>query len=145
MRLVVWRSIVVGIALVLSTSAPQAATSFAHKCANLYNEYSPEKRIEGCTKGIAEEPDRAVLYFWRGAAYYQLGDLKPALKDYDRALALDSHPDNFAYYYRAIIRDKLGKYEGALSDYRIWRDEYGNNPDVSADIRRLERRTHQSE
>jgi len=47
-----------------------------------------EKNINDFTKAIQLDPDDAEAYFNRGSAYYDLGNLKQAIQDYERYLEL---------------------------------------------------------
>jgi hypothetical protein len=59
--------------------------------------------------------EEALPYYNRGKAWDSLGKLNMALKDYDRAISINSsHTD--AYIGRGIISGKLGKYGQALLD-----------------------------
>ena len=51
------------------------------------------KEIELFTKLIDQTPPQADLYFKRGKAHYDVGDLQNAFKDYEKAASMDPKPE----------------------------------------------------
>lgn len=72
--------------------------------------------IEYYTAALQRNPNFTFVYFKRGFAKDELGDLKGAIEDYDNAIRLN--PDNAGIYNnRGYSKNKLGDYEGAIEDY----------------------------
>ena len=59
----------------------------------------------------------AQRYSNRGATYYYQGKYQEALRDYDRAIALESRNPK-SYYGRALTYRALGNDTAAQQDYR---------------------------
>ena len=57
-------------------------------------------------------------YLYRGIAKFNLGDLRGANKDFDRAIRLNPIFTN-GYHYRAITKSRLGLYDTALDDLQM--------------------------
>ena len=62
------------------------------------------------------DDDVALAYAGRGVAYVEQGNLDLAMKDYNKAIALDSSNAQ-AYYNRGIVLDQLGQVQRAIEDY----------------------------
>lgn len=78
------------------------------------NDYA--RTTETYTTLINLLPNDAENYAGRGLAYYQLGQGKLSLADFDRAVALEPSR-GYRYASRAYIKDNLGDHLGALADY----------------------------
>jgi len=78
------------------------------------------ERIAWLTEELAQcdhgDEYRAINYYNRGRAYYELGDFELALADYEQALALDADYSD-ALYGRAYAYYSLGRYEAAIADF----------------------------
>jgi tetratricopeptide (TPR) repeat protein len=77
--------------------------------------------VEAFTKAIELDPKNARAYGLRAIAYYEQGNYQQAIKDCDRAIALDPKKDfNFSgglYCCRGLAYEKLGNYRHAIKDY----------------------------
>ena len=63
-------------------------------------------------------PQRAMSYSDRGSAYYRLGDIQQAFKDYNKAIEINPKYSE-AYYFRGKAYYKLGDTQHAIRDYKI--------------------------
>src|SRR5262245_31870303 len=76
----------------------------------------PGERIRCYTEAIRLKPDYSIVYYNRGNARHDKGDLDGALEDYAEAIRLK--PDLAdAYYNRGLVRRAKGDLDGALKDY----------------------------
>lgn len=95
------------------------AAQWFKKAVSLWNgkKYTnPKKAIEYLTNAITLKPDYADAYYSRGFAYYDLGQYKTAINDYDKAISL--HPDDaIAYNNRGKAYAKLRQYNQAIEDF----------------------------
>ncbi|MEM7725334.1 MAG: tetratricopeptide repeat protein [Cyanobacteria bacterium P01_A01_bin.45] len=67
------------------------------------------------TEAIQNDPYLFQAYFYRGLAYYDLGEFLQAVSDYTHVLKLDSQNPQ-AYYSRALARLALKNLPGTLDD-----------------------------
>lgn len=65
---------------------------------------------------IEKAPDDVVLRRWRGHCRNALGRHAQALKDYDRAIALDA-AHAWSWYARGMAKHHLDRFEEAIADY----------------------------
>src|SRR4030095_5753762 len=73
--------------------------------------------IETFTKGMAIEPNNAMLYRWRGHRYLSVREFDKAMADLTRGLALDSN--NYGVlYHLGIVRFARGDFNGAAEAFR---------------------------
>jgi len=82
-----------------------------------------DRALRGCTKIIDGEGGetsqrKADAYFNRGRAYYNKGDNKRAIVDYDKAIALNPKGAD-AYVGRGLAYQKKGDLERAIADYDL--------------------------
>jgi tetratricopeptide (TPR) repeat protein len=104
--------------LLLGTTPGQAqvSTEYMKDCEGT----DPNLRIPACTRML--ESGRLVTRFQvivltnRGTAYYKLGQLDRALRDYNEAIALD-RSDDFALYSRGVLYAARGDHERAVRDF----------------------------
>jgi tetratricopeptide (TPR) repeat protein len=87
------------------------------ECDSKEDEY--QKIIQACTSLLAsgdlKESDIAYAYEQRGLAYYSTTQYQLAMKDYDRAMAIE--PSALAFYNdRAVLSMELGNYDRAMQD-----------------------------
>ena len=61
------------------------------------------------------DPNDADAYYGRGVAYYDLGELRRAIEDYDTAINLDPNYAD-AYYGRGLAYGQLGRVDEAIAD-----------------------------
>ena len=62
------------------------------------------------------DPNDADAYYDRGVDYYNLGELRRAIEDYDTAINLDPNYAD-AYYGRGVAYYDLGELRRAIEDY----------------------------
>ncbi len=75
-----------------------------------------ERAVERYTAAIKSAPQTAENYYFRGNAFYGLGECDLAIKDYGEVVRLvPSHAD--AYYVRANTYRELGFIEKAIEGY----------------------------
>ena len=79
--------------------------------------------IEDFTKAIQINPDDGDAYFYRGNAFYELGDKPEAIEDYTQAIKINEN-DADAYINRGSLRDELGDTQGAVADFQVAADLY---------------------
>lgn len=73
--------------------------------------------IETFTRGLAIEPNNAMLYRWRGHRYLSVREFDRALADLTRGFALDS--TNYGVlYHLGIVRFARGDFAGAADAFR---------------------------
>jgi tetratricopeptide (TPR) repeat protein len=81
---------------------------------------APAERIAWLTEELAQcdhgNEYRAVTFYNRGRAHYELGNFETALPDFEMALGLDAEYSD-AYYGRAYAYYNLGRYEEAIADF----------------------------
>lgn len=75
-----------------------------------------EISIELLNLAIAQEPESAQAFLYRGNAYKQLGDTAQALADYDQAIVLDVN-SAAAFHSRALLHSEQGNTSQALADF----------------------------
>ncbi len=106
------------IALVLFVSS-LAAPVRAGMVEDCVQERDPDLAISGCTavirSGQYSGKNLAWAYYNRGLAYYNLGEHRRAIEDYDQALRLDPG-DALAYGNRAWALYLVGRNTEALGD-----------------------------
>lgn len=67
-------------------------------------------------KAVSIAPNNYDAYFYRGNAYFDIGEYDKAIADYSKAIELDSN-DSYSYYNRGLAYRLKGEYERALQDY----------------------------
>jgi tetratricopeptide (TPR) repeat protein len=67
-------------------------------------------------ESIRESPNDASLYLRKAFVLFELGDVRQALANYDRAISLNPK-DPHAYFYRGNLRFQTGNANLALQDY----------------------------
>ena len=70
--------------------------------------------ISAFNKAIEIEPKGGYLYYERARAKYLLDDYEGSLRDYKRAIDLDSNFTSSSYLSIAYIKDELGDYDAAI-------------------------------
>ncbi|GBU25806.1 hypothetical protein R83H12_02464 [Fibrobacteria bacterium R8-3-H12] len=92
--------------------------------AAIYEEKKEQKEKIICdyNKAIDIKKDFVDSYHLRGHFYFGLGEIENALKDYDKAIEIDSsykleNQNKFLYIHRGYVYFKLSKIENALKDY----------------------------
>lgn len=100
------------VALRKATTTPgDRALAEFEKVKKINNELS----IQHFTGQLLKTPNDASLYAKRGKAYSALRDYANAMKDYDKAIALDEKNTD-AYVNRAVARFMLKDYDGSWED-----------------------------
>lgn len=103
-----------------STAMGETAEGWLNKANALSNggKYTdPLKAIEYLNNALKLKPNNAETYYYnRGVAYDNLGQYKPAIKDYNKAIFLK--PDYAeAFYNRGTINNTIGQYQRAIEDF----------------------------
>lgn len=78
-------------------------------------------KIEQLTRLIGESETPASLLIERGRAYFKLHEFGKAVKDYDKALALDDLLDE-AYFGRGMAKGRMGLVKPGIADLSIYID-----------------------
>lgn len=76
---------------------------------------APQARLRRLDRAIAAAPRDPDLLVKRGDAYFELGDMEKAAKDYHRALQLDGEHAG-AYFGRGMALGRLGRLDDAIAD-----------------------------
>jgi len=77
---------------------------------------NPERAVQLYGNFIARHGDHAEAHYKRGNVYNALGQLGPAILDYDRAIAINPAHAN-AYCNRGVVLGRLKRWEAALASY----------------------------
>ncbi|HVE12028.1 MAG TPA: tetratricopeptide repeat protein [Elusimicrobiota bacterium] len=102
-------------ALKMDEGSPRASAARALAAWNL-RDYG--RAAEDASRVLAVKPDLTIMLIVRAAAYNDLGRRAEALKDAERALAVDSRSAR-AYQERALAREGLGQPKaGVLGDFK---------------------------
>ena len=119
-------ALVLGLTLGLLTPGLRAAVSAESTAAYRYGALARIAEMDGkydealdyFNKSLALVPD-AIIYGERATLKAGMKDLKGAIADYDKAIALQPHPDDLATLYgnRGSLKQSIGDLEGALADY----------------------------
>jgi len=77
--------------------------------------------VDAFTKAIELDPRLINAYSFRGNAYFNLGDYKQAIRDYNKAIKLSPLDREYAYIYynRGNVYYMLGDHQQAIRDYKI--------------------------
>ena len=81
-----------------------------------YNSSDYNFQIDNYTSAIRLDPDYAIAYRNRGAAYWKLEEYSSAISDYTSAIRLKPDLAN-AYYNRGYAYNELQEYRSAISDF----------------------------
>jgi tetratricopeptide (TPR) repeat protein len=104
-----------------TTPSPSAVEQFNKGRAHILKE-EYEQAITPLNQAIQLHPTYVEAYYFRGTAYYNLGQFYAALADHDRAIQLK--PDFVdAYYGRGAAHDALGYREQAVADFERYLSE----------------------
>src|SRR5436190_14632486 len=102
-----------------SRSKPEPVQNVAERAACLNKDTPQAALIEACTvvieAGKDKPPALAIMYFNRGDAYREKGNLDNAIKDLGESLNLDSR-NAAAYFSRAAAYRAKGDLDSALAD-----------------------------
>ncbi|WP_064965756.1 tetratricopeptide repeat protein [Tenacibaculum ovolyticum] len=104
--------------ILLSSCSVKWADSIAEKGFNkeAINDY--EKALSIYNKGIRWNKKSAELYWRRGNLHHRNKNYILAIKDLDKSIQIDSlFNTGYAYWDRAISKENLNNYSGALLDY----------------------------
>lgn len=81
-----------------------------------YINNTPKDAIEYLNNSIKLQPNYSYAYYFRGSAYYDLGQYQRAIEDYNEAIRLQPDYDGF-YNDRGVAYKDLGQYQRAIEDY----------------------------
>lgn len=108
------------LAVALLTTPASALTQCEGYAGEELSTLAPADRIAWLTEELAQcdhgNEYRAVTFYNRGRAHYELGNFETALPDFEMALGLDAEYSD-AYYGRAYAYYNLGRYEEAIADF----------------------------
>jgi len=74
-----------------------------------------KEAIPVLTEAVKDFPGDARVFYFRGVAYYKLGDYKKALQDFSSGIVIDS-TDKDLYFQRAITNIKLEQQSSVCND-----------------------------
>lgn len=108
--------VIAGLGLGLSRQSQQNASNL--KLTNRENSNSNTQLggIQNYTQAIQLNPNNAEVYYQRGNANYDLGNLEAAREDYTQAIRLNSNHAK-AYHNRGLVQADLTNYRAAIDDY----------------------------
>ena len=108
------------IAVVLIGFATPTGADFGEDWQYCSNEANPDVAIEACTEviqaGKLYNENLAIAYFNRGSAYYEKGDYRSAVQDFNEAIRLKPNYAE-AYYSRGVAYHESGRNDLAEKDY----------------------------
>ena len=119
------------------------AQAFALRCQIRVRLHDTAKAVDDCTQALKLDPAFAPAYENRGDAYYNDGDLKSALADYDRAVSLA--PGAATYWRRCDARRRLNDWTGAQADCEKAAAAAPSSPLIRLSLARLEIHAQQYE
>jgi tetratricopeptide (TPR) repeat protein len=90
----------------------------------------PRSAVNDLSEAITRKPDLADAYFYRGAAYHDLGEFEDAIRDLDRAASLRTDSNGFFYmsdleFVRAECAYRLENWRVALESYARYQEGAG--------------------
>ncbi len=83
--------------------------------------------IKAINKQIEQHPDNAVLYFNRGNQFLELQQLKPAIRDFQKAISLDSVNISF-YHALAQVYFSTSNIKEAINILKLGKRAVPNHP-----------------
>ncbi len=107
-----WSDVTTGLAL-----APDDAHLLCLKAKLLAERGETEEAGRVATGVLELDPDLAEAWALRGRLRFEGGDVRGALADLDRAVALGDRPE--LRYHRAVAYEEAGRYGEAAADYRL--------------------------
>ena len=78
----------------------------------------PEEALASCDAAIAENPDDAEAYYYRGYNHFHLARYEEAEADYTRAIELETRYLAESYYQRGTCREMLRRLREAAADFK---------------------------
>lgn len=78
----------------------------------------PEEGLASCDAAIAENPDDAEAYYYRGYNHFHLAAYEEAEADYTRAIELGTHYLAESYYQRGTCREMQRRLRDAAADFK---------------------------
>jgi tetratricopeptide (TPR) repeat protein len=96
---------------------PEATEAYYYRGLCLQKKGKVEPAVEDYLKAIALAPAHVAARCRLGELYLNQQKFAPALEEFDKILVLD--PNTYwAYYWKALINDKLKNYPAAINFYR---------------------------
>lgn len=92
---------------------------YAKKGNILHVSHDYQGTVDAFSESIKLNPSMPEAYLSRGSAYWKMGAYRLAIKDYDKAIALDSTNVWLAYLARAAVYADMKNYEQAINDFTI--------------------------
>lgn len=115
------KGVLISCLLLLSFILPaQTSYDYYEKAYNAYKEKDYSSCVYYAKKAIELNSSYYDAFGIMGDAYYSLKDYRNAVDNYTQALANYSYSGSIQahyYYWRASAKDKMGDYDGAISDY----------------------------
>lgn len=102
----------------LIVQAPSAKAYIA-RCVTYYEKEDYANAIADCSKALKLEPKEAEHPYLRGTIYMRMGELGPAIKDFDRAIELQADQRAASRYHmnRGVAYKKSKSLDPALADF----------------------------
>src|SRR5262245_57527731 len=97
--------------------APGLGDNYANRCIVKYLKGDYAGAVSDATAALQTRQKSAIIYYYRGSAYDEMGCVDEALADYNRAISLKLDLLD-VYVRRALIRVNRGDTEGANADSR---------------------------
>lgn len=105
-----------------AATTPAASSAVEQAARDCAQNKDSALRVKACSTWIAANPNAepkslSLAYRYRGLGNAGLGNNRPALADYDKAIALDATNID-AYYFRGQMNSYLDRYREAEKDFR---------------------------
>lgn len=78
----------------------------------------PEVALASCNAAIAENPENAEAFYYRGYNHFHLARYEDAEADYTRAIELKTRYLAESYYQRGTCREMLRRLRDAAADFK---------------------------
>jgi tetratricopeptide (TPR) repeat protein len=94
---------------------PGTADELCERGLDLLREHDPQRAFNNFTLALRRDPNGAVLYYNRGHACAQMGQMRQALDDWRRAIQLDWRMAFHVYYARRILPPSSAELDEIIS------------------------------
>jgi len=112
------------------------AQALALRCEIRVRLQDTAKAVDDCTQALKLDPKSALAFQNRGDAYYNSGDFKTSLSNYDNAVSLA--PGAGTYWRRCDARRRLEDWTGAQADCEKAVEAAPSSPVIRLSLARLE-------